>query len=303
MKKNTSKRKIHGILLLDKPLQISSNDALQRVKHLFYAMKAGHTGSLDPLASGMLPICFGEATKFSQFLLEADKRYFVVAKLGIKTTTGDAEGSIVEERPVQEISAEKLNAVLKQFNGAIQQIPSMYSAIKHQGKPLYQLARQGLTVERQARTVHIYELKLLAQTADTLTLEIACSKGTYIRTLVEDIGLALGCGAHVSALRRLTTANFAENEMVSLDALQKLAHDPMQMDQYLLPIDAAVRHIPLLTVSSAAAFYLERGQAIISPQAPKEGLVRIWVGTDRFLGIGEILSDGRVTPRKLVSLN
>lgn len=304
MKRNTNpKRIINGILLLDKPGNITSNTALQRVKHLFAARKAGHTGSLDPLASGMLPICFGEATKFSQFLLEADKRYYVVAKLGIKTTTGDAEGSIVEERNVNPLSAQKLEEIFSKFRGEISQIPSMYSALKHQGQPLYELARKGITVERSSRNVQIYELKLLAQTADTLTLEIACSKGTYIRTLVEDMGEALGCGAHVIELRRLTTANYAENEMIPLHELEQMAErGGMQMlDARLLPIDSALRSLPVLTVSEAGSFYLLRGQAIISPQAPKEGLVRLWLNDQRFLGIGEILDDGRVAPRKLIA--
>lgn len=303
MKRNTNpKRIVHGILLLDKPGNITSNMALQKIKHLYAARKAGHTGSLDPLATGMLPICFGEATKFSQFLLEADKRYYVVAKLGIKTATGDAEGEVISQRPVAEFSSARLMEVLANFRGEISQIPSMYSALKHQGKPLYELARQGITIERSARKVQIYELKPLARTPDTLTLEIACSKGTYIRTLAEDLGEALGCGAHVIELRRLSTASYQEQEMITVEKLEASANNFAELDKYLLPIDSALRSLPLLTVSEAAAFYLLRGQAIISPLAPKEGFVRLWLNDQRFLGIGEILSDGRVTPRKLIAL-
>jgi len=295
-------RAINGILLLDKPTDISSNHALQIVKRLFAARKAGHTGSLDPLASGMLPICFGEATKFSQYLLEADKRYWVVGKLGVKTTTGDAEGEIVAQQPTS-VSAEQLLPVLDKFRGEIQQVPSMFSALKHQGRPLYELARQGITIERAARAVTIHELILLEQTADTITLEISCSKGTYIRTLIEDIGDALGCGAHVTSLRRLSAGTYAANEMVTLQELEEVAQqgDFAQLDKFLLPIDSALRTLPLVSVSEAGAFYLLRGQSIIVPQAPTSGFVCLVLNPDRFLGIGEILSDGRVAPRKLIA--
>lgn len=297
-------RTVNGIILLDKPSQISSNIALQRVKRLFAAKKAGHTGSLDPLASGMLPICLGEATKFSQFLLEADKRYTVTAKLGIKTATGDTEGEVVQEKAVPALSTEQLMQVLDKFRGEIRQVPSMYSALKHQGRPLYELARQGITVEREARAVTIHELKLLDQTADTFTLEIACSKGTYIRTLVEDIGDVIGCGAHVSDLRRLTAGAYAENEMLTLPELERIAetNDWQALDAHLLPIDSALRAWPVVQISEAAAFYLTRGQPIISATAPKEGMVRL-LTPSRFLGVGEILSDGRVAPKKLVATN
>lgn len=305
MNKNTSRSKqlrtVNGILLLDKPLHLTSNSALQKVKNLFAARKAGHTGSLDPLATGMLPICFGEATKFSQYLLEADKRYTVIAKLGIKTATGDAEGEVIASRSVPPLTTENLSELFTKFRGEISQVPSMYSALKHQGRPLYELARQGITIEREARKVIIHELKLLSYTADTLSLEIACSKGTYIRTLVEDIGEALGCGAHVIFLRRLTTAGYAENEMIALSDLEKISStDPYALDKYLLPIDTALHSIPVINISEAAAFYLLRGQAIIVPQAPKSGMVRLMLNSNRFLGVGEILQDGRVTPRKLI---
>lgn len=297
-------RNINGILLLDKPIEISSNQALQIVKRLFVAKKAGHTGSLDPLASGMLPICFGEATKFSQFLLEADKRYFVVAKLGIKTTTGDAEGEAIKTAAVPELSDQQLESILLKFRGEIQQVPSMFSALKHQGRPLYELARQGITIERAARAVTIRELKLIARSADTLTLEIACTKGTYVRTLIEDIGDVMGCGAHVIELRRLTTGQYQEAQMISLAEIERLSQqgDLSALDQHLLGIDSAVQHFPIVNISEAGAYYLLRGQVIIVPRtAPKDGWVRLVLGQNRFLGVGEILEDGRLAPRRLVA--
>lgn len=293
-----------GILLLDKPSGITSNKALQTIKRLFRARKAGHTGSLDPLANGMLPICLGEATKFSHYLLQADKRYRVVAQLGKTTTTGDAEGEVTKHRPVADYSIDHLEKTLANFRGAIQQIPSMFSALKHQGRPLYELARQGITVERAARTVHIYELILLAHTHDTLTLEVACSKGTYIRTLVEDIGEALGCGAYVADLRRLTVSSFPEDKMIPLRTIEELARaHQLVPDDYILPIDFGLEHWPVVTLSDAALFYIKRGQAVIIPQAPASGWVRLKRANGQFLGIGEILDDGRVTPRRLLQIS
>jgi tRNA pseudouridine55 synthase len=299
------KKIINGILLLDKPINITANGALQTVKRLLAARKAGHTGSLDPLATGMLPICLGEATKFSQFLLEANKRYWVVGKLGIKTATGDAEGDIIQQRPVEDISVERLNAVIENFRGAIEQVPSMFSALKHQGRPLYELARKGITIERPARPVTIYELDLLARTPDTLTFTVACSKGTYIRTLIEDIGEALGCGAHVIALRRLSVGAYREEQMVSMAEIERQVQqgDPGLADflqTHLLPVDSAVDHWPTLRVSEAAIYYLTRGQAIIASGAPTSGWVRLLRHNDEFLGVGEVLDDGRITPRRLV---
>lgn len=302
--RSRSTRSVHGILLLDKPGTMSSNAALQKVKRLFNAQKAGHTGSLDPLASGMLPLCFGDATKFSQYLLEADKRYRFTAKLGIATTTGDTEGEVVSETPVPEISAAKLQEVLEQFTGAIQQVPSMYSALKHNGQPLYALARKGITVERAARTVIIRELILLEQTADTLTLEVACTKGTYIRTLVEDIGHVLGCGSHVAILRRLTAGAYQEDQMITMDVLEKLAQEGgmKALEAHLLPVDTAVSHWPAINISEAGAYYLLRGQPIIVPhKLVQDTQVKLVINQTRFLGIGEVLDDGKIAPRKLVS--
>lgn len=293
------KRPISGILLLDKPQGLTSNQALQTVKRLFLAKKAGHTGSLDPLATGLLPLCFGEATKFSQFLLEADKTYWVSACLGIKTRTGDAEGEVIETRPLLSIHFDKLDNVLPQFCGNISQIPPMFSALKLKGKPLYELARQGITVERAARQVTVHSLTLRRVIENTIHLEIKCSKGTYIRTLVEDIGEALGCGAYVQGLRRLGVANYREEEMVNLEKLEKL--DLAQRDHCLLPLDSLLPSWPFLRLSQAAAYYLYRGHAVLLPGAPKRGWVRlIHTVSDQFMGIGEVLEDGRVAPRRLI---
>lgn len=290
------KQNIQGVLLLDKPIGMTSNAALQKVKHLLGIAKAGHTGSLDPLASGMLPLCFGEATKFSQFLLEANKVYRVQAKLGIKTTTGDAEGEILQQRVVPSISQEYLLSILQQFHGLIEQIPSMYSAIKHQGQPLYKLARQGIAVERKSRQINIYELKLLELTTNTFDFEVHCSKGTYVRTLVEDIGEKLECGAHVSQLRRLSVGHYISSQMVRLEVLEQ----PSNLEQHLLSIGSIMNDWKEVQLSEAAAFYLRRGEAIIAPYAPTSGWVKLIMKSGRFLGVGEILSDGRVAPRRLV---
>ncbi|MES2141488.1 MAG: tRNA pseudouridine(55) synthase TruB [Pseudomonadota bacterium] len=298
--KKPTKRFVNGILLLDKPAGITSNQALQTVKRLFSAKKAGHTGSLDPLATGMLPLCFGEATKFSQFLLEADKAYWVSACLGKKTRTGDAEGEVIETRPILPSCFEKLESVLSGFRGVISQIPPMFSALKFKGKPLYELARQGITVERSAREVIVHSLILLDATKDSINLEIKCSKGTYIRTLIEDIGDALGCGAYVQGLRRLSVSDYNENEMVSLEQLESFNEE--ERDCCLLPLESLLQAWPILKLSQAAAYYLDRGQPILLPNAPKNGWVRLNTVDDRFMGVGEILADGRVAPRRLVEL-
>jgi tRNA pseudouridine55 synthase len=296
-------RKIDGILLLDKPLHITSNGALQRVKRLFGAKKAGHTGSLDPLATGMLPLCFGEATKFSQFLLESDKYYRVSAKLGVKTTTGDAEGDITETKPVPHFNQQQLENVFSQFTGSVQQIPPMHSAVKHKGKPLYELARKGLNVERKPRLVKIYLLKLGKYTADTLNLDIHCSKGTYVRTLIEDIGDTLGCGAHVSGLRRLSVTPYQNVPMITLEELEE-AHKRFGVEglnQYLLSAETSVQSLPVIRLSTVAAFYIRSGQAVMVPHLPKNGLVQLISENNQFIGVGEVTDDGRVAPRRLVN--
>lgn len=294
-----NKKNINGIFLLNKPLNMTSNHALQRVKRLFGAKKAGHTGSLDPLATGMLPICFGEATKFSQFLLESDKCYQVTAKLGEKTTTGDAEGEVILARSIPPISREQLDQVLSLFVGAQQQIPPMFSAVKFQGKPLYELARQGIEIERQSRTVTIYELELIAFTSDTLRLNVRCSKGTYIRTLVEDIGEKLGCGAHVIELHRSVVSPYQSASMMTLADLE--AEDANILEQYLLPMETSVASFPAIELSASAVFYIQTGQSIVVPGISASGWVRLIANDARFLGVGEILEDGRIAPRRLIN--
>jgi len=295
-------RELNGVLVFDKPLGMTSNDAVQRIKRLFGAEKVGHTGALDPLATGVLPLCFGEATKFSQFLLDSDKRYWTRIRLGVATETGDAEGQVVEVRPVEGVDAHRVEAELQNFRGDIQQIPSMFSAIKHQGQPLYKLARQGIEVPREARRVTIHENRLLAFDADELTLEIHCSKGTYVRTIAEDLGRALGCGAHVTALRRLAAGPYTEAQCVT-ESMVLDAEGPAR-DAFLLPVDTAVAAWPEVRLNDDTAYYMRKGQAVIVAHAPRSGLVRLSAtgeqGHARFLGVGEILDDGRVAPRRLV---
>ena len=294
-------RDVNGILLLDKPSGITSNDALQQVKRLYFAKKAGHTGSLDPLASGVLPICMGEATKVSAFLLDSDKRYQVRCQLGVRTATADAEGEVLETRPVGVYSRDQVEAVLAAFRGSIEQTPPMYSALKHQGQRLYKLARQGVEVEREPRPVEIYELTNAGQGEDWIDINVHCSKGTYVRTLAEDIGERLGCGAPVSALRRTAVGPYGDDKLVSLDTLKDLKDNDMPaMDRLLLPIESALSQWPDVDLSSDAAFYLQQGQPVLVPHAPTSGWVRLYEGNRSFLGMGEILDDGRVAPRRLM---
>ncbi len=295
-------RSVNGILLLDKPVGITSNAALQQVKRLFKAAKAGHTGSLDPLASGLLPLCFGEATKFSGFLLDSDKHYIGTCKLGVTTTSADAEGEVVERRPVGELNPAEVEAVLQSFVGEIEQIPPMHSAIKVNGQPLYKLAHAGKEIEREPRRITIYSLEMVSLQGDELTLDVRCSKGTYVRTLAEDIGRKLGCGAHLGALRRVGVGPFDIADAVSLAELEHLAEDGLAaLDQTLLPIESALSNWPELMLSDNTAYYLQQGQAVQIPKAPTSGWVCLFVGADhRFLGVGEILADGRVAPKRLV---
>ncbi|AIT62892.1 tRNA pseudouridine(55) synthase TruB [Coxiella burnetii] len=296
------KRPVDGVLLLDKPGGMTSNEALQRVKRLFHAKKAGHTGSLDPLATGLLPICLGEATKFSQFLLEADKSYSVKGRLGVRTASGDSESHILTERPIPKLTKRALEKTLSAFRGVIDQTPSMYSALKHKGQPLYKLARQGIEVERKTRQVTIYELTLLDWDNESIELYVHCSKGTYIRTLLDDVGEALGCGAHVVALRRLRVAHYHEDQMIKLAHLER-EYDKANytgLDRYLLPLETMVSHFPAIKLSSSTAFYLQQGQAAMVPNAPTHGFVRLRDQNDQFIGIGEILSDARIAPRRLI---
>lgn len=303
IKPGRQRRNISGILLLDKPSGISSNAALQQVKRLYNASKAGHTGSLDPLAGGMLPVCLGEATKIAGFLLDADKHYRAECRLGVTTTTADAEGEVLMEKPVPVLSPRTLEPVLDMFRGEIQQIPPMYSALKHQGQPLYKLARQGQEVERQARGVTIKRLTLVSFNDSLLELDIQCSKGTYIRTLAEDIGERLGCGAHLAALRRVSTAPFEAAAMVDLEQLGRASEQGMEaLDAFLLPPDAALPDWPQVSMNPETALYFCRGQAVWIPQAPVEGLLRVYScqGGQGFLGIGQVLEDGRIAPKRLI---
>ena len=298
-------RQIDGILLLDKPQALTSNEALQRVKRLYGAAKAGHTGSLDPLATGLLPVCLGGATKFSSYLLDADKRYRVRVRLGVTTTTGDAEGEVLETAPVEGVDEDALRSVLDRFVGDIEQLPPMYSAVKHQGERLYKLARRGIEVERQPRTVTIHALALRAVSLPELELDVHCSKGTYVRTLAEDIGAELGCGGHVVGLRRTGVGPYRESEsrfvtLAELEALAQREQGLAAMDDLLLPLESALGHWPAVSLSEDAAFYLRQGQAVLVPQAPTAGLVRLYDPSRRFIGVGAILDDGRVQPKRLL---
>lgn len=295
-------RDVHGILLLDKPIGMGSNEALQAVKRLFQARKAGHTGSLDRLASGLLPICFGEATKISGFLLQADKRYWAVFRLGQKTTTGDAEGEITDQRRVPNFGEHELTKVIQGFQGAIEQVPPMHSAIKVGGQRLYKLAHQGLKVDRKPRPVTIYSLQLLRREPERLEVEVHCSKGTYIRTLAEDIGETLGCGAHVESLRRIGSGPFDDHSLVALRQLEQLAcEDPAAADSLLQPMEAAVSDWPDVNLPEDVAYYVRRGQAVLVPHAPTHGWVKIYGDQQSFLGLGEVLEDGRIAPRRLIN--
>lgn len=301
----SAKRNIDGILLLDKPRGMTSNAALQAVKRLFMARKAGHSGSLDPIADGLLPICLGEATKFSRFLLESDKHYQLTAKLGIRTDSGDTEGKIIQSGEVPNLSLSELEAVLDRFRGPISQVPSMYSAIKVNGQPLYKLARQGIEIERNARLISIYSLTTISFEGSILKLDVKASKGTYIRTLVDDIGEAIGCGAHVVELRRIGAGPYTAEQMIDLEHLRKIeaSGNREALEAYLLPVDSSVSDWPDVILSEAAAYYLKQGQPVIVPYAPTKGWVRLLMRDNRFLGVGEILEDGRVAPRRLISTN
>lgn len=301
-------RDVHGVLLLDKPLGLSSNDALQKVKRLYNANRAGHTGALDPLATGMLPICLGEATKFSQYLLDSDKRYRVIARLGQRTDTSDADGQVVEERPVN-FTAQELAAALDTFRGETQQVPSMYSALKYQGKPLYEYARQGIEVPREARPIVVYELLFIRHEGNELELEIHCSKGTYIRTIIDDLGEKLGCGAHVIFLRRLAVSRYPIERMVTLEQLTALVEQASQqdipaaelLDPLLMPMDSPAADFPVVNLLPEVAVYFKNGNPVRANGVPSEGLVRVTEGeAHKFIGMAQIDDDGRVAPRRLV---
>ncbi|MEE8264874.1 MAG: tRNA pseudouridine(55) synthase TruB [Acidiferrobacterales bacterium] len=289
---------VNGILLLDKPPSMTSNRALQAAKLIFRARKAGHTGSLDPIATGLLPLCFGEATKVSQFLLNADKRYRTVFKLGESTETFDSEGRVVERRPVA-VDRRAIDRALREFEGDIEQLPPMYSAIKRGGKSLYKLARKGIEVEREPRQVSIHDIKCLTLHTDRLELEIHCSKGTYIRALAHDLGQALGCGAHVESLRRLAVGELSVDDAVGLEEL-KAAESQEARERLLLPVDVALSSLPDVHLTPLAAHYLCRGQPVSVKHSHQPGWVRLYADGSRFLGMGQVLDDGRVAPRRLL---
>ncbi len=296
------RRPVDGVLLLDKPQGITSNQALMRIRHLYQADKAGHTGSLDPLATGLLPVCLGEASKFTQYLLDADKVYVTRIRLGVATTTGDSEGDIISEAPVPVLDAAAIEAVLERFRGEIDQVPSMFSALKKDGRPLYELARKGIEIERPARHITVYRLALLQADADEWTLEAHVSKGTYIRSLAEDIGKVLGCGAHVVMLRRLSLGPFGQPVMVTLEqvesALAEGGHEAI--DKLLLPPWVGLASWPRVELSENAAYYLRHGQPVRCPGAPAGGDVLVFEQDGTFLGIGAIDDEGRVAPRRLI---
>ena len=287
---------LSGILLLDKPVGVSSNGALQRVRRLTGAEKAGHVGSLDPLASGMLPICFGEATKIAGELAGGRKRYRFEVALGSATDTGDREGAVIERLPLPSLDAESLARALARFRGRQAQVPPMYSALKRGGEPLYRLARAGLTVERAAREIEIEVLEAVAVHASTLELEAVCSKGTYIRVLAADIAKALGTCGHVVGLRRLWVAPFEGAPMQTLESIEEICRDGRL--PALIAADQALPNLPAVTVSGAAAASLAHGQAVESPDPQLAGRVRLYDRGGRFLGLGEA-GGGAVRPRRM----
>lgn len=291
---------LSGVVLLDKPVGLTSNSAVQRVRHLYSARKAGHTGSLDPLASGVLPICLGEATKLAGFLLDTDKRYRTMIRLGATTDTADATGQVIARAPVPALAADLLEGILDGFRGVIEQVPPMYSALKRSGVRLYELARRGIEVERESRRIEIHALRLLAYTDDTLELDVHCSKGTYIRVLAEDIGRALGCGAHMEALRRTAVGPWTLSGATTLDALQ--AFDPAERFEHLAPLDLLVTDLPRVDCDPEASARLRHGQAVRVPCEPAGGPVRLYDAQGSFLGIGTACPDGTIAPRRMVNI-
>lgn len=295
-------REVNGILLLDKPAGLSSNQALQRAKRLFDARKAGHTGNLDVLATGLLPVCFGSATKVCQFLLDADKQYRAEFTFGRRTATGDAEGEVLAERPVGALDAARVAHAMRAFSGWIDQVPPMHSALKRDGQPLYKLAQRGIVVDRAARRVRIDTYELVSFTSPVAVVDITCSKGTYVRTLAEDLGAALGCGAYMSALRRRAAGPYRLAEAWTLEALtaQAEAGGYAALDALLLAEDSALGHLVATTLSAEGTHYLRQGQAVRPVgMVPVPGLVRVYGDSGVFLGVGEALADGRIAPRRL----
>ncbi len=305
MSRRRKGRDVNGILVIDKPRGVTSNGILQQVKRLYGAAKAGHTGALDPLATGVLPLCFGEATKFSQMMLDSDKAYITTARLGVRTETGDSEGQIVEEKPVPPLDADRVEAVLDRFRGAIEQVPSMYSALKHKGRPLYEYAREGIEVERPARPVTIYELTLLELRDNEMDLAVSCTKGTYIRSLVEDIGEALGCGAHVTALRRTMASGFTLANAHDVSELEAMRERGESLDGLLEAPDSALSMFSEVRLEGSAAVSILNGQQVRMSNQPLEGFVRVY-GEQGFIGLAEAFPEGErvlLVPRRLVKGN
>lgn len=308
-------RPINGVIVLDKDTGMTSNDALQQAKRLFFAQKAGHTGALDPLATGVLPLCFGEATKFSQYLLDADKRYTTVYQLGAFSTTGDSDGELLDEVSAAHITEADVEAQLDQFRGDIMQVPPMYSALKHNGEPLYKLARQGIEVERPARPVTIYGIEILSFEAGEkarVELDIRCSKGTYVRSIAEDLGRALGVGAHVVKLHRTEAGEFTEEQTISLDQLREERGEDMAevLDHHLLPTDSPVATLPKIELLESSAYYFRQGNPVMDSQVYRIGdegdMVRVFdgeAGADEsgFLGVAVIDEQGRIAPKRLIA--
>ena len=297
-------RAVNGILLLDKPLEVSSNGILQRVRWLYQAQKAGHTGALDPMASGLLPICFGEATKFSQFLLDTDKTYLVTACFGVRTSTSDAEGEVISERPVN-FSDTELEQALNSLRGDILQVPTMFSALKYQGQPLYKYARQGITIEREARPITIFKFELLQRSGNHAEFVVHCSKGTYIRTLIDDLGELLGCGGHVSKLHRTQVGPFTAEQMVQpaqLDAMEVPCHssgDFSPLDTLLLPLDAGIVAMPAIAISAEQQHQLQHGQHC-SVAADDIAAIKLIGPGQVFIGIGQV-QQGVLSSRRLLN--
>ena len=308
MAKRRKGRPIDGVILVDKPTGMSSNQVLQKVRGMFGAQKAGHTGALDPLATGMLPVCLGEATKFSQYLLDSDKSYQVVARLGQRTDTSDADGELVCEKPVCLVQNE-IEQALQQFRGPIRQVPTMFSALKYQGKPLYKYAREGITIPRESRPIHIYSFEIVTFEGEWLTMDVHCSKGTYVRTLVDDLGEVLGCGAHVAALRRTGVAHYPASKMLTLEQLQAFRDKATEhelplghyLDELLLPMDTAVSHLPVIQLDENLAGLVRNGNPVQVTSDLDAGLVRICSGAPaEFIGVGEITQESMLAPKRLI---
>ena len=291
------KRNINGVLLLDKPLGFSSNQALQKVKWLFSAAKAGHTGTLDPLATGLLPICLGEATKFAQYVTDADKTYIATIKLGATTTTGDAEGEVLTTAPVN-VNQNQFTAACQQFLGEISQVPPMYSALKFEGRALYTYAREGVDIARQSRLIHISQILVDNFNVDIAQITVACSKGTYIRTLAEDIGAAVGCGAHLIGLRRVETAGYLLANAITIEQLESFSTEARS--SLLLPVDSAIESLPKVLLNADAAHFMMQGQAVWQAGKIAQGELRLYDENQQFLGLGFLQDDGKIAPKRLI---